>query len=179
MPISQARKRILTIYDFIVQRLAAGGWDNVHVISNDRGWPEDKNLVILGQGQTLKDGQVPVPCLKLMWNDLRDDGDIQIGGGVGEDVELFQIFFQCRTVGEETDLRFFLHKSFSDSIVWLLDWTQYPQSPSPTPLHRMDISNVASTPIVDADNDNPALRYGGLIRFNVTDQRTREIVTNI
>jgi len=179
MSISQARKRLWTIHDYITTRLATD-WSHVHIIDYKDGWPDDDELVILASGQTLKKGQVPVPCLKLFMDDNRPGGGIQVGGGIEEDVDSVEVLFQCRSLGEELDLRYFLSKSFQDVVMWLLDWQYYPQDPKPAKLHRIEVDrrSLISAPIRDDRNPNPALRIGGMIAFSLIDQRTEAIHSN-
>ena len=176
---SQARKLLWTLHDWTVNRLSTGGWTNVTIIKPKDGWPEDKKLKILEAGESLGTGEVAVPCLKLNMDDDRGAG----GRGLGEAVALGEVScdyeFQAESIGQEIDLREFLKTSLEDVILFLLDWTKYPQTPAPDPLYQLDIEDIVAVPAYNYGSPNTALRYGGIVRFTVVTQRTETPISNV
>ena len=177
-----SRKVLLTVYDFIKNRLVTDGWSSVTLVDYDKGWPDDMEIIlpseVASKTQEQLDRCVVLPALALVKQDNTSYRPVQVGGGITEDVMFFLLEYYLLTDGQRISLEGYLQRILSDVVLKLLDWEEYPQT-SPQALSDMEVLNPRAVPILDLDNDNRALRFGGHVSFGVTYQRTEQIIANV
>ncbi len=179
--IETTRKVVLTVYDFIKVRLATDAWDDVTVVDYNKGWPDDKRIILPSKTDAIVDldPYVVIPALAIKKQTNAPFAGVQVGGGVHEDVMLFLIEYYALTGGQQISLEGYLQRILSDVVMHLKDWAQYPQtSPAPSNLGRVDLFGIQATPLEDPENGNPALRCGGFVSFGVKYYRSESVITN-
>lgn len=176
-----SRKVVLTVYDFLKTRLVTDGWDEVTVVDYNKGWPDDKQIIlpsdVSGKTQAELDRCVVIPAIALVKQDNTPYRPIQIGGGITEDVIFFLLEYYALSDGQRISLEGYLQRILADVVLQLLDWEEYPQT-SPDVLSDMEVLNPRAMPILDENTENQALRIGGHISFGVAYQRTEQIISN-
>ena len=179
--IETTRKVVLTVYDFVKVRLAADGWADITVVDYNKGWPDDKRIILPSEAAGIADldAYVVIPALALKVQDNAPFSGVQLGGGVSEDVMFFLIEYYALTIGQQISLAGYMQRILADVVMHLKDWSRYPQTaPAPTNLGRVDIFSIRSTPLEDSENENAALRYGGYVSFGVKYYRSESVITN-
>lgn len=176
-----ARKVILSMYDHVQTRMTVDGLSTFTFVAYDTGWPEDKHI-ILPKEQSDKSAAVlarcvVIPAIALKVQEMGELSGFQLGAGVEDSMPLLLEWYVL-SPGQQIDFGDWLLSLLEDTVLYVKDWTQYPQTPAPNNLYEVEIVGQRVILLEDAENANKALRWGGYGSFAINYQRSQGIVTN-
>lgn len=159
------RKTLLTIVKYLSAELSASGWTNVSIV---KMFPEDENKIVFSGSES---GTVAIPAICVTQGQAYEGGLCGIGMEIHEHSTSYGILLYAQTDGQEMDLRQFIANRLYNYSGTLYNF--------PSGYHNvavedgsLKINAIRHRPVYDVSNPNTALRYAGLIYFNIATETT-------
>lgn len=152
------RKVLLSLAKYVTDVLVASGWSNVTLVKR---FPEDESKITFSG----------LPMVSLYPGPAYEGSLCGIGMETHSHSSAYMSLLYAQTDGQEMDLRQFLAKSIYNCTGILYNFPSgYPASGVEEGILR--VGNVSHRAVYDISNPNVALRYAGIINFNILTEIT-------
>jgi hypothetical protein len=155
------RKILCSLHQYIGTELTASGWSSVNLVKQ---FPDDESKILFSGSEV---GSITIPAVCLAPSITFEGSATGIGMDTHAQTSSYLVLIYAKTDGQEMDLRQFLAKQIYRCPGVLYNFPSGYPGTGVEESAVMRFNNIRHRPIYDISNSNVALRYAGIISFNI------------